>query len=244
MQDFTNQRFDDANFSGARFRGVIFHQVAISDALLIDVDISGRVGGLRINGVDVTAYVEEELNRRHPARAKMSAPDPDSMREAWDTIERFTTETSARAAALPSGWVDESVDGEFSYAQTLRHLIYAIDRWITGPVLEAADPFHPIGYPNTPHDDYVSAFVDLSLVPSFDEILAVRRNRMDSVREVVASIDDAELDRSVVNPNGGTTTVRSCLHVVFGEEWAHDQYANRDLAVLEQRLGAAPGAGG
>jgi hypothetical protein len=27
--------------------------------------------------------------------------------------------------------------------------------------------------------------------------------------------------------------VTYCLHVVFREEWWHNQYANRDLAILE-----------
>ena len=35
--------------------------------------------------------------------------------------------------------LDASVDGEYSYLQTLRHLVFAIDRWITGPVLGLAD---------------------------------------------------------------------------------------------------------
>ena len=45
----------------------------------------------------------------------------------------------------------------------------------------------------------------------------------------------ASLNRQVASPNGGTTTVMSCLHIVFRDEWWHDQYANRDLAILERR---------
>jgi hypothetical protein len=30
--------------------------------------------------------------------------------------------------------------------------------------------------------------------------------------------------------------VRACLRVVVNEEWEHHLYANRDLAVLEERL--------
>ena len=35
------------------------------------------------------------------------------------------------------------------------------------------------------------------------------------------------------SPNGGTTSVMGCLHVVLSEEWEHDRYANRDLERLE-----------
>jgi hypothetical protein len=41
-----------------------------------------------------------------------------------------------------------------------------------------------------------------------------------------------DLRRTVASPNGGTTSVMSCIHVVLGEEWAHNRYANRDLEVL------------
>ena len=44
--------------------------------------------------------------------------------------------------------LDESVDGEWSFLETLRHLVFATDRWITGPVLDDADPFHRLGLPN------------------------------------------------------------------------------------------------
>jgi hypothetical protein len=73
---------------------------------------------------------------------------------------------------------------------------------------------------------------DLDAQPTFDEVLAARRERMNRVAELVQGIDVYELDRQVPSPNGGTTTVRSCLHIVFREEWWHDQYANRDLAIL------------
>ena len=58
---------------------------------------------------------------------------------------------------------------------------------------------------------------------------------MNSVGTYLATADAADLDREVSSPNGGTTTVRHCVHVVLDEEWLHDQYANRDLGIIEQR---------
>jgi hypothetical protein len=55
---------------------------------------------------------------------------------------------------------------------------------------------------------------------------------MDRVARFVATLDAAGLAREVTSPNGGPTTVLHCLHVVFREEWWHDQYANRDLTIL------------
>ena len=113
--------------------------------------------------------------------------------------------------------------------------MFATDRWITGPVLRDANPFHPLGMPNPPLDEVPAGVFDLDAKPTFDEVLAVRRERMDRVAEHIKGINADELNRRVPSPNGGTTAVMSCLHLVFREEWWHDQYANRDLAILARR---------
>ena len=212
---------------------MIFSHVKISDAWLINVDISGLIGNLSINGIDVTSYVEAELNKRHPERLLLAPVDPDGTRTAWETVERFAAATLDRAQALPPKLLDESVDGEWSYIQTLRHLVFATDRWVTESVLAEADPFHRLGLPNSPIDEATAAVFDLDAKPTLDEVLVVRRQRMDRVAELINRIDADGLGRQVPSPNGGTTSVMSCLHVVFREEWWHDQYANRDLAALE-----------
>ncbi len=81
MEDHKNAQFIEADFSNARFRGVIFSNVKISDAWLFNVDISGLVGNLSVNGVDVSAYVEAELNNRHPERLLLAPVDADGMRD-------------------------------------------------------------------------------------------------------------------------------------------------------------------
>jgi hypothetical protein len=235
MDDYKNARFFEADFKGARFHGVNFSGVKISDAWLFNVEISGLVANLSINGVDIGPYVEAELNKRHPERLLLAPSDPDGMRTAWESIEAFSARTLARARALPPEQLDESVDEEWSFLETLRHLVFATDRWITEPVLSAADPFHRLGMPNPPIDERTAAHFHVNAKPTFDEVLAVRRDRMDRVAELIKDIDADELHRKVANPNGGTTSVQSCLHIVFREEWWHDQYANRDLAVLELR---------
>jgi hypothetical protein len=237
MEDHRHERFAEADFTGARFHGVIFSDVKISDAWLFDVDISGLLGRLTVNGVDVTAYVEDELDRRHPERRLLTPLDGDGARAAWAMIEERAATTVDRARALAPAQLDVRVDDEWSYLETLRHLVFATDRWITGPVLGDRVPFHPLGRPNDPVDVLPAGLFALDARPSLDEVLAVRRERMDRVAGLIREIDAPGLDRSVASPNGGTTTVRDCLHVVLREEWGHDQYANRDLAILEAGTG-------
>jgi uncharacterized protein YjbI with pentapeptide repeats len=58
--DLTGARFERANLSGAVLRGME----------LFDVQISGEIYNLPINGVDVAPLVNAELDRRFPDRAK------------------------------------------------------------------------------------------------------------------------------------------------------------------------------
>ena len=92
--------------------------------------------------------------------------------------------------------------------------------------------------PNPPLDEVPAGIFDLDAKPTFDDVLAVRRGRMNRVAELIQCINVNELRRQVPSPNGGMTSAMSCLHVVFREEWWHDQYANRDLAILESNSSA------
>jgi hypothetical protein len=60
---------------------------------------------------------------------------------------------------------------------------------------------------------------------------------MDRIAGLLSTSTHDDLRRTVASPNGGTTSVMSCIHVVLGEEWAHNQYANRDLDAI---AGASP----
>ena len=110
--------------------------------------------------------------------------------------------------------------------------MFATDRWITGPVLGDPEPFHPLGYPPEDPEGGRALGLDIDATPTLDEVLEVRRERMASVADLLRDASPADLARTVASPNGGTTSVMSCLHVVLGEEWAHDRYANRDLDKL------------
>jgi hypothetical protein len=151
---------------------------------------------------------------------------------ASSTIEEQAQATVEWARALPEAALDESVDGEFSFIQTLRHLVFATDRWITGPVFADPNHFHPLGYPHDGADENEVAALDIDARPSLDEVLDLRRERIARVAELLRVASPDDLRRTVASPNGGTTSVMSCIHIVLGEEWAHNRYAHRDLDVL------------
>ena len=147
--DLQDATFVGVNLRGARFvesdlSGVVMRGVEVADA---DIDAPWLPDGdyFRVNGVDVIPFVEAELDRRFPGRAQRRATDPDGLRDAWAVLERTWATTLDRAAAMPAGTVDVSVDGEWSFAQTLRHLVLATDTWLGKAILELEQPFHPLG---------------------------------------------------------------------------------------------------
>lgn len=228
-ENLRDSRFTRVDLSGSRFHGVMMQNVKITDAFVFNVEMSCLLGPLVINGVDVSGYVRAELERRHPELQLFRSTDAEGLREAWRVIEQQAEATLERARTLPEAKLHASVDGEWSYVETLRHLIYATDRWITGPVLHGKETFHPWALPNDDLEPWRGSVIDVDATPTLEEVLPIRRERMDSVAKLLAGCDERELARTVNSPNGGTTSVMSCIHVVLNEEWAHNNYANRDL---------------
>jgi hypothetical protein len=129
-EDLRGARFWLVDLRGARFQQAVLHGVVMRGVELADVDIDGELKNVTINGVDVAPLIEAELDRRDPERTKMRPTDPAGFREAWDIIERRWADTVARARQLEPELLHESVEGEWSFIQTLRHLVFATDAWI------------------------------------------------------------------------------------------------------------------
>src|SRR5262249_12681284 len=99
---FRGARFTGADLSGATFRDCDLRQVKIVDSWLVDVTVSGFLGNVVVNDVDVTAFVEAELDRRHPERVQLrQMRTAEDYRAMWDTLERLWSDTVARAERLP-----------------------------------------------------------------------------------------------------------------------------------------------
>jgi DinB family protein/pentapeptide repeat protein len=229
--DLRAAKFVGADLRGARFVGADLSQVVMRGVEIRDADIDAPwlptgQSFLRINGVDVIPFVEAELDRRFPGRAERYAKDPDDLRKAWAALERTWAATLERVAAMPHGAVDVSVDGEWSFAQTLRHLVLATDMWLGRAVLQIEQPFHPIGQGfGAPSDGSARK------PPTYAEVLDVRAGRVAMVRDFLAGVTAEELAAARTNPHEPEhpETVRSCLHVILEEEWEHHRYAVRDL---------------
>jgi DinB superfamily/Pentapeptide repeats (8 copies) len=226
-RDLSGAVFWGVNLTGARLRDVNMTSVRISHARLVDVDIDGFVDAITINGVDVTQWVNER-DPWYPLRAMLRPTEPDDMRDAWDQLQQRWDATIRRAERLTEDQRHESIGGEWSFVQTLRHLIFAMDKWFTAPILGKA--YHPIGLPNTGSADFGWPGLDRDADPTFGEALAVRTERAVLLRDYLTLITQAELSRQVEVLENGTTPVDECLFTVFEEEFEHNRYATRDLA--------------
>ncbi len=226
--DLRDARFERVTLTGTMMRGVELGHVTID----------GDIEELVINGVDVAPFVYAELDRRYPDRVRMRPADPAGFRTAWDILERLWDETVARARAMPPDVLHEHVDGEWSFIETLRHLVFATDAWIGRAILGDPHPWDALDLPFDGMGDIPGIPWDREVRPSLDDVLALRKDRMAMVRRYVDALTDEQLDADTTPvpepgwPESISYPVRECLLIVLIEEWQHRLYAERDLDIL------------
>jgi uncharacterized protein YjbI with pentapeptide repeats len=248
--------FVGADLTGARFRKVRltdarFRQVDLSGVVMRDVSLSGaaidgaEIDGLLIDGVAVAPLIEAELARREPARALLRASDPAGLQAAWAALQRSWSAAYDRVAALPAGAVDISVEDEWSFAQTLRHLVFATDGWL-GAILGTDRPVHPWGLPFTDFEEFAGPpaglGIDLEATPSYAEVLDLRADRVARVRGFLSDVTPQRLAEECAGPvweGGRRLSVLRCLRVILTEECEHLRFAQRDLDAIEAGSPAA-----
>jgi hypothetical protein len=228
---------DAVDLTGAQIRGAVFNGSRMRGVELVDVEISGELQNVVVNGIDIAPLVEAELNRRMPERAKMRPDDSDGFREAWAILERLWKGTVARAMTLPEAALHRSVDEEWSFIQTLRHLNFASAAWVARMVRGTASPWHPLDLPWDEAPGWDGIPWDREARPSLDEVLTVRRERQAMVRHVLESLTDEQLAADVTRiepgwPRMENFPVKECLRIVLNEEWQHRLYAERDMDTL------------
>jgi hypothetical protein len=181
-----------------------------------------------------------ERVRLRAERDKLKATDPRGLAGAWEMIEGIWAGTVKQAKRLPEPVLHEQVNGEWSFVQTHRHLVLASDCWLRRMVKGIEHPYHPWGLGGSWLTSPRRWGIDPDAHPSLDQVLDLRRQRMDEVREVIAGTGAKGLERTCVPPESPghprkEHTVLQCLHVVLKEEWQHHRYAIRDLEVLDRR---------
>lgn len=238
---FRRARFEVNDLTGARFVDCDLTGVKIVDSWLVGMDLSGFVAQLVVNGVDVTAYVEAELDKRHPERVQLrELRTADDYRAMARTLDGLWSGLLDRAEKLTEAQRQERVDDEWSITETLRHLIFITDCWASRTVLDVENPFHPLALPQTAYPPAEAAALGMELAarPSFAEVRKVYAERTAAVRGILEGLTDDEMGRTCTrSPAPGypeeERPVGECLEVVLMEQTEHYRYALRDLQALE-----------
>lgn len=221
--DLKRSMFRDADFSGSTF----FH------VFMRDVNVDGVIERLVVNGVDVTDHVNAH-DRWHPLRTMLEPQSASEFGNAWAMLTTEWDRLVEHATAMPPRQLVESVDGEWSFRDTLRHLVFVRDKWFASPILGRAE-FTDMGLPNTGSRDFGWPGLDLQVDPTVDEVLGVRaRQNAELAVWLANAVFDALPPEATVLENGTVPTVM-CLHAVLEEEFEHLRYAARDLGVLSGR---------
>jgi hypothetical protein len=172
-----------------------------------------------------------------PGRSRPT--DADGFRAAWALAEAEWAQTFARARSFSAQQLHERVDGEWSFIQTQRHLVFATDAWVRRALLGDPTPWHPLDLPHDDMEDAPGVPRDYAARPTLDEVLALRADRMATVRDVIAALTDEALDSLTVPvlepgyPESEAFLVRRCLGAVVNEEWEHRRFAERDLDIID-----------
>ncbi len=252
-RDLTSSEFEHVDLSGTRFSSVrlngatilhsALHRVVMRGVEILDTTIDGEIQNLVVNGVDVAPLVEAELDRRYPDRITFRPTSADGFRTAWELNARLWSATVGRARGLDPDLLHESVDGEWSFIQTLRHLAFASESWVGRCIRGDPSPWHPLSLPWDQMEPTDVVPWDRDARPSLEEALALRRAAMSLAGDVIERVTDERLAEQTTPPvgpgwppEGATFPVSECLLIVLNEEWNHRLYAERDLAVLEERV--------
>ena len=233
------EEFEDRDLSDSVFWGVNLQRATFRDAdlsgssffhvFLKNVSIDGEIDRLVINGVDVTDHVNRH-DRWWPLRNNLSPDSVEVLSESWATIRAEWSALLDKVAANPSVAM-QSVNGEWSLRDTLRHLLFAVDKWFVVPVL-GETVFSSIGLPNTGSQGREWPGIELSSDPDMATVLAARAAQHARFTDFIANMTLDSLPETVEVPENGTVPALMCFHVVLEEEFEHLRYMIRDLAAL------------
>jgi hypothetical protein len=214
--------------------------VRLIGVVMRDAVIDGLVTNLVVNGVEVSPYVEAELDRRHPVRLLMRSTEPADLREADRQLRAAWATTVERLWRMPEGSQHRRMVGEWSAVQTLRHLVLVHDMWFRRCCLGSTQPFTGLGLAAdlVPHREEPG--LDQAAVPGLSDVLGVRDEQAAELERWLATVTSADLSAAAPVPAVPGTpshargrSVLECLHVVLNEEWEHHGFCVRDLDLLE-----------
>src|SRR5687767_3396984 len=157
--------------------------------------------------------------------------DIDAARRSAASVTARLEATILRASSFGEDERHQRVADEWSTVESLRHVVFVVDVWLSRNIRGEQDPFHPVGLPPSFMPPKLpDTSIDPDARPTFDEACEVLRGRLTVLRDYIDSLTREELDRPIEAHAG---TVAGGLSVIFNELSAHDRFINRDLDTIE-----------
>ena len=233
--DLSGRDIGRINLVGSRVRGLWLANAKVTGAWMENADVWGDFEGLRMNGVEVAPLIDAELKKRHPILARNDSRSADALRGGVEEVYALWDDLERRVAALDESQLHERVDDEWSFVETMRHLIYATDCWFRRGVLDEPQPFHALGVTHSEAHGLVPG-IDLDATPTYADVIAARRENQAAIRDCAATLTDESVNETRM-PTGpghpeGPVRVGDAFWVVVNEEFWHSTYAARDLDLL------------
>ena len=194
--DLTGAAFTRVDLDGATFRGANLRRVTISGSDLVDVTINA--GDLRERhdqrrGRRAAGRRRAEPARPRPRRSRTRPTPTGSGAGGRCSSSAGPTPSPAPGRCRPSSCTRRST-GEWSFVETLRHLVFATQSWVGRGILGDPAPWHPLGLPWDEAPDDWDLPRDRDVRPTLDEVLAVRAEHQAMVRRVLEGLTDDQLD--------------------------------------------------
>lgn len=228
--DLSESVFWGANLQRSLFRDADLSSATFFHTLWREVSIDGVIDRLIVNGVDVTDFVNAN-DRWYPLRNRLEPTTADDLRDAWAMLSGELVAFRERVAALDPAVTLQSVNGEWSLRDTLRHLVFAFDKWFTWPIL-GERAFTSIGLPNTGSKDLEWPGLDPNADPDVESVRRVHLDHIERFTRYLEHIDLDALPEAVEVLENGTVPTLMCFHVVLEEHFEHLRYALRDLDTI------------
>lgn len=234
-EEFEDRDLAESVFWGVNLQRSLFRDTDLSGSTFFhvfmnDVSIDGEIDRLVVNGVDVTDYVNRH-DRWWPLRNRLSPESVDALVDAWAALRSEWAALLERIASVDPTVADVSVNGEWSLTETLRHLIFAMDKWFVLPIL-GETLFSPIGLPNRSSQLGAWPGLERDAAPGFAVVLETRNAQHARFEAFISSLTMEALPDTVTVAEAGTVPTFMCFHVVLEEEFEHLRYMVRDLAAL------------
>jgi hypothetical protein len=165
-------RFDDQDLTDSEFRECDLTRARLIGVVMQDAVIEGLVSNLVINGVEVSSYVEAELDRRQPVRLLIRPADRVELLQGFRELRAAWSETLEQLRRMP---------GRCCLGSTRPLTAFGV---VPDYVLE-----HEQG-------------LDRAATPSLDEVLAVRDLQNAELDRWLSNVAAAELLAPAPVPEG------------------------------------------